>query len=219
IDPSLVGNERRILVSELSGRSNLVAVATKHNIEDDRDLMDKILSEVVRLENQGYQFENAGASFDLLIKKVAGTFEPHFQPIKYRIVAGDRNSAANTVFAEAIIKLQVGETLWFDAAEGHGPVNALDSALRKALLDTYPCLADMRLVDYKVRVVDSGAGTAASIRVNIESSDKDESWGTIGVSENIIEASWRALVDSVEYKLHKENQSLGGVTSQAEATA
>ena len=210
IDPATVGNERRVLVSELSGRSNIVAVATKHNIEDDRELMDKILAEVVRLENQGYQFENAGASFDLLIKRVAGTFTPHFQPIKYRIVAGDRNSENNVVFAEAIIKLKVGETLWFDAAEGHGPVNALDSALRKALLDTYPCLADMRLIDYKVRVVDSGAGTAASIRVNIESGDSEEQWGTIGVSENIIEASWRALVDSVEYKLHKENLAVGG---------
>lgn len=210
IDPALVGNERRILVSELSGRSNIVAVATKHNIEDNRELMDKILAEVVRLENQGYQFESAGASFDLLVKKVAGTYTPHFTPIKYRIVAGDRNSAGKNVFAEAIIKLKVGETLWFDAAEGHGPVNALDAALRKALLDTYPCLGDMRLMDYKVRVVDSGAGTAASIRVNIESSDATDSWGTIGVSENIMEASWQALVDAVEYKLHKEELPLGG---------
>ena len=204
IDPALVGNERRILVSELSGRSNIVAVATKHNIEQDRELMDKILAEVVRLENCGYQFENAGASFDLLIKRVAGTFTQHFHPIKYRIVAGDRNSEETSVFAEAIIKLTVDDELFFDAAEGHGPVNALDAALRKTLLDKYPCLADMKLIDYKVRVVDSGAGTAASTRVNIESGDQHETWGTIGVSENIIEASWRALVDSVEYKLHKE---------------
>ena len=220
IDPALVGNERRILVSELSGRSNIVAVATKHNIEDDRELMDKILAEVVRLENQGYQFENAGASFDLLVKRVAGTFTPHFQPIKYRIVAGDRDIKADhhNVFAEAIIKLNVGETLWFDAAEGHGPVNALDAALRKALLGTYPCLGEMRLVDYKVRVVDSGAGTAASIRVNIESGDTKETWGTIGVSENIIEASWQALVDAVEYKLHKEEQPLGGQVAKPVST-
>jgi 2-isopropylmalate synthase len=174
--------------------------------------MDQILAEVVRLENRGYQFENAGASFDLLVKRVAGTFVPHFEPIKYRIVAGDRNSKGegDNVFAEAIIKVNVGETLWFDAAEGHGPVNALDAALRKALAGTYPCLGEMRLVDYKVRVVDSGAGTAASIRVNIESGDAKETWGTIGVSENIIEASWQALVDAVEYKLHKEEQPLGG---------
>ncbi len=103
--------------------------------------------------------------------------QPHFQPIKYRIVAGDRDGKNKTVFAEAIIKLKVGETLWFDAAEGHGPVNALDAALRKALLDTYPCLGEMRLIDYKVRVVDSGAGTAASIRVNIESGDTKRDLG------------------------------------------
>jgi 2-isopropylmalate synthase len=210
IDPALVGNERRILVSELSGRSNIVALATRHKIDDDRQLMDRILAEVVRLENQGYQFESAGASFDLLVKRIAGTYSPHFQTIKYRIVAGDRDSELNREYAEAIIKLKVGETLWFDAAEGHGPVNALDAALRKALLGTYPCLSEMRLLDYKVRVVDSGAGTAAAIRVNIESGDSKETWGTIGVSENIIAASWRALVDAVEYKLHKEEQPLGG---------
>ena len=203
IDPAQVGNERRILVSELSGRSNIVAVANKHNIQDDRELMDKVLAEVVRLENQGYQFENAGASFDLLVKRVAGTFKQHFETIKYRVVAGDRNRESHNVFAEAIIKLKVGDTLWFDAAEGNGPVNALDAALRKALIDEYPQLNEMRLIDYKVRVVDSGGGTAASIRVNIESTDMEEQWGTIGVSENIIEASWRALVDAVEYKLNK----------------
>ncbi len=210
IDPALVGNERRILVSELSGRSNIVALATKHNLQDDRELMDKILSEVVSLENRGYQFENAGASFDLLVKRIAGNFQSHFETIKYRVVAGDRDAAQNHDFAEAIIKLRVGETLWFDAAEGNGPVNALDAALRKALADTYPCLSEVRLLDYKVRVVDSGAGTAASIRVNIESGDHNESWGTIGVSENIIAASWMALVDAVEYKLHKEKMPVGG---------
>ncbi|WP_146602335.1 citramalate synthase [Novipirellula aureliae] len=205
IDPVSVGNERRILVSELSGRSNIVALATKHHIADDNALMDKVLAEVVRLENRGYQFENAAASFDLLIKRIAGSYTSHFEPIKYRVVAGDRDSHGDgqSVFAEAIIKLKVGDKLWFEAAEGKGPVNALDAALRKALLDVYPSLAKMRLIDYKVRVVDSGAGTAASTRVNIESCDENESWGTIGVSENIIEASWRALVDAVEYKLHK----------------
>ncbi|GAA5505963.1 citramalate synthase [Novipirellula caenicola] len=208
IDPALVGNERRILVSELSGRSNIAALANKHNLEDDRELMDKILAEVVRLENQGYQFENAGASFDLLVKRVSGTYTPHFETIKYRVVAGDRSteSEQRSVFAEAIIKLKVGETLWFDAAEGHGPINALDAALRKALADEYPMLAEMRLTDYKVRVVESSSGTEASIRVNIESCDEHESWGTIGVSENIIEASWSALVDAVEYKLHKSEK-------------
>jgi 2-isopropylmalate synthase len=204
IDPALVGNERRILISELSGRSNIAAMTSKHDLVNNRELMDKILAEVVSLENRGYQFESAGASFDLLVRRIAGTFKPHFQPIKYRVVAGDRDAAGHNVFAEAIIKLRVGDHLWFDAAEGHGPVNALDAALRKALESTFPLLAEMRLVDYKVRVVDSGAGTAASTRVNIESSDKNETWGTIGVSENVIEASWQALVDAVEYKLHKD---------------
>jgi 2-isopropylmalate synthase len=204
IDPALVGNERRILVSELSGRSNIVAMTAKHDLSNQRELMDKILAEIVKLENRGYQFESAGASFDLLVRRIAGSFKPHFSPIKYRVVAGDRDAKGNNVFAEAIIKLRVGDNLWFDAAEGHGPVNALDAALRKALEPTYPNLAEMRLVDYKVRVVDSGAGTAASTRVNIESTDKNETWGTIGVSENVIEASWQALVDAVEYKLHKD---------------
>ncbi|MFG0287073.1 MAG: citramalate synthase [Rhodopirellula sp. JB044] len=204
IDPELVGNERRILVSELSGRSNIEAVAGKHNLGEDKELMNKILAEVVRLENQGYQFESATASFDLLIKRVSGTFTPHFETIKYRIVAGDRDVENHVAFAEAIIKLKVGDTLWFDAAEGHGPVNALDAGLRKALTGAYPQLGEVSLIDYKVRVVDSASGTAASIRVNIESTDGKETWGTIGVSDNIIEASWRALVDSVEYKLHRE---------------
>lgn len=205
IDPAVVGNERRILVSELSGRSNIIALTSKDNLQDDKELMNQILAEVVRLENQGYQFESAGASFDLLVKRLAGTFTAHFETIKYRIVAGDRDAQHADGFAEAIVKLQVGEEMWFDAAEGHGPVNALDAALRKALQGTYPELAEMRLLDFKVRVVDSSAGTAAHIRVNIESGDSNDSWGTIGVSENIIEASWKALVDAFEYKLHKSD--------------
>jgi 2-isopropylmalate synthase len=205
IDPALVGNERRILVSELSGRSNIIAVATKHSIEDDRQIQDKILAEVVRLENKGFQFENAGGSFDLLIKRVVGSFTPHFSPIKYRVVAGETSADDKDVYAEAILKIRVGDQDCFNAAEGHGPVNALDSALRQVLLPFYPQLREMNLVDYKVRVVDNGSGTAAGTRVNIESHDRDETWGTIGVSDNIIEASFQALIDSVEYKLHKEN--------------
>ncbi|MEZ6137645.1 MAG: citramalate synthase [Pirellulaceae bacterium] len=201
LDPAKVGNERRILVSELSGRSNIIALTTKHNIQSDRALMDKILAEVVRRENEGYQYEAAEASFDLLVRHCAGSFVPHFQTIKYRIVAGDRDVVRNRAFAEAIIKVRVGEQEIFEAAEGHGPVNALDAALRKCLGAVFPELEQMYLVDYKVRVVNCEAGTAARIRVNIESSDHRRSWGTIGVSENIIEASWLALLDAVEYKL------------------
>lgn len=201
LDPSCVGNQRRILVSELSGRSNIIALTTKHNIDSDRQLMDAILAEVVRQENAGYQYESAEASFDLLVQRVAKTFKSHFQTIKYRVVAGDRDAARHASFAEAILKLRVGSQECFEAAEGHGPVNALDAALRKCLESYYPELKDMYLLDYKVRVVNSEAGTAARIRVNIESADQQNVWGTIGVSENLIEASWLALTDAFEYKL------------------
>ncbi|MCC9601598.1 citramalate synthase [Stieleria sp. JC731] len=205
INPELVGNERRILVSELSGRSNIAAVASQHSIENDREVQDKILSEVVRLENQGFQYENAAGSFDLLIKRTIGSFTPHFSPIKYRVVAGETSADEKDVYAEAILKIRVGDQDCFAAAEGHGPVNALDSALRQVLLPFYPSLREMHLVDYKVRIFNNGSGTAAGTRVNIESADQNESWGTIGVSDNIIEASFQALIDSVEYKLHKDN--------------
>ena len=204
LDPALVGNERRILVSELSGRSNIIALTTKHNLQSDRALMDEILAEVVRRENQGYQSEAAEASFDLMVKKCAGSYQDHFHAIKYRILAGDRDAGTHLAFAEAIVKVRVGDQERFEAAEGLGPVNALDAALRKCLTEFYPNLQQMHLVDFKVRVVNCEAGTAARIRVNIESSDGHDVWGTIGVSENIIEASWLALVDAVEYKLLKD---------------
>jgi len=202
INPASVGNERRILVSELSGRSNIVALTTKHNIQHDRALMDKILAEVVKMENRGYQFEAAEASFDLLVKRCAGTFTPHFERIKYHVEVGaDRG---REVVTEGTVKLEVKGQIRHEVAEGDGPVNALDAALRKALNGTYPTLWKMHLVDYKVRVVNSEAGTAARIRVFVESADDHDVWGTVGVSENIIEASWLALVDAVEYKLYKD---------------
>lgn len=215
LNPELVGNERRILVSELSGRSNIIALTHKHNLDSNRELMDRILAEVVRQENQGYQYEAAEASFDLLVHRIAGSFKPHFETIKYRIVAGDRDAVRNFAFAEAILKIRVGAEMRFEAAEGHGPVNALDAALRKCLNSFYPQLDEMHLVDYKVRVVNCEAGTAARIRVNIESADQHGNWGTIGVSENIIEASWLALVDAVEYKLHR-NEALSKKLVQKE---
>lgn len=202
INPESVGNERRILVSELSGRSNIVALTTKHDLQHDRQLMDKILGEVVRLENLGYQFEAAEASFDLLVKRCAGTFEPHF--IRKSFHVNVESTADAEVTTEATVKLAVGDSIRHDVAEGDGPVNALDAALRKALNGTFPNLRDMQLVDYKVRVINSDAGTAAGVRVMIESRDRDSVWGTVGVSENVIEASWIALVDSFEYKLYKD---------------
>ena len=203
--PELVGNERRILVSELSGRSNIAALTAKHNLQHDRELMDKILAQVVTLENRGYQIEAAEASFDLLVKKTAGQFTPHFELLNFHVnVEADRDGAATT---EATVKLRIGEAVRHEVAEGDGPVNALDAALRKALAATFPNLADMRLVDYKVRVINSEAATAAGVRVVIESRDDRDVWGAVGVSENIIEASWLALVDSVEYKLCKDEES------------
>ncbi len=202
IDPAVVGNERRFLVSELSGRSNIVAMTVKHNLRQDRELMDRILAEVVRLENRGYQFEAAEASFDLLVKRCIGTFTPHFELLKYHVeVVADK---LREVLTEATVKLRVARETRHEVAEGDGPVNALDAALRKALNGRYPNLNQMHLMDYKVRVVNSEAGTAARIRVFIESRDDQDLWGTVGVSENIIEASWLALVDAIEYKLYKD---------------
>lgn len=202
IPPESVGNRRRILVSELSGRSNIMAMTTKHKIEHDRELMDRILDEVVRLENRGYQFEAAEASFDLLVKRCAGSFRPHFDRIKYHVEVDalpDRD-----LITEATVKLRIDGETRHEVGEGDGPVNALDAALRKALNGRFPGLQSMKLVDYKVRVVNSEAGTAARIRVFIESADEHDVWGTVGVSENIIEASWLALVDAIEYKLFKD---------------
>lgn len=205
ISPEAVGNERRVLVSELSGRSNIMALTTKMNIEQDREVMDKILASVVELENQGFQFEAAEASFELLVRKTLGTFNPHFSTLKYHVEVQDVVHHQDLeLTTEATVKLDVADKIKHEVGEGDGPIDALSAALRKALRETYPNLSHMKLVDYKVRVVNSEAGTAARTRVQIECSDEHDVWGTIGVSENIIQASWNALVDAVEYKLHKD---------------
>ena len=198
IDPESVGNQRRVLVSELSGRSNIVAKTTKFRLDSDKDLMAGILDRVQVLENEGYQFEAAEASFDLLVKKMAGTYAPWFERIHYRV--GVETAGQEEPLTEATIKLRVEDRVEHVVAEGDGPVNALDTALRKALVPAYPNLAKMHLVDYKVRVINSAEGTAARVRVVIESADEHDVWSTVGVSENIIEASWLALMDSVEYQ-------------------
>ncbi|MFQ5731184.1 MAG: citramalate synthase [Planctomycetaceae bacterium] len=207
IDPDAVGNRRRVLVSELSGRSNIVAKTTKFRLDSDAALMARILDRVQVLENEGYQFEAAEASFDVLVKKLAGTYTPFFERIHYRV--GVETAGQAEPLTEASIKLRVDDRIEHVVAEGDGPVNALDTALRKALLPAYPNLAKMRLVDYKVRVINSAKGTAARVRVVIESADEHDVWSTVGVSENIIEASWLALVDSVEYKLFKDQGEVG----------
>ncbi|MBL7214714.1 MAG: citramalate synthase [Phycisphaerae bacterium] len=202
IVPECVGNERRFLISELSGASNVLDKLEKRKMITDKTLARKILARVQELENDGYQFETAEASFDLLIKKEMGTYEKMFDLLKYHIDV--ERSPSGKMVTEATVKLQVDGKTEHVVSEGDGPVNALDNALRKALEPFYPNIKDMNLIDYKVRVVNARAGTAAKVRVIIESRDSEGLWGTVGVSENIIEASWHALVDSVEYKLLKD---------------
>ncbi len=202
IDPTLIGNERRFLISELSGKSNVLAELEKAKIAQNKKLAREILKRVQDLENEGYQFEAANASFDLLVKKIMGTYQPSFELLKYYVTV--EKSTSGEMVNEATVKLKVAGKVQHVVGEGDGPVNALDAALRKALEDKYPAIKDVRLIDYKVRVVNAKAGTAARVRVFIESRDKTSIWGTVGVSENIIEASWLALVDSVEYKLQKQ---------------
>lgn len=202
VDPQVVGNERRFLISELSGKSNVLAELEKAQISNDKVLARKILMRVQDLENEGYQFEAADASFNLLVKREMGSFTSSFDLIKYHVNVEKRRTGE--IVTEATVKLRVGDAIEHVVGEGDGPVNALDAALRKSLEPFYPSLKHMQLFDYKVRVVNARAGTAARVRVVIESRDKSSIWGTVGVSENIIEASWLALVDSVEYKLHKD---------------
>jgi len=201
IDPQLVGNERRFLISELSGKSNILAELEKANLTQDKALARKILTRVQELENDGYQFESATASFDLLVKRIMGTFRSSFELIKYHVDVEKRRSGE--LVTEATVKLKVDGKIEHVVGEGDGPVNALDAALRKALEPFYPNIKDVSLFDYKVRVVNAREGTAARVRVVIESRDSKSIWGTVGASENVIEASWLALVDSVEYKLQQ----------------
>lgn len=216
IPPELVGNTRRVLVSELSGRSNIVAKTAKYRMENDQALMTRILERVQDLEHEGYQFEAAEASFDLLVRKVAGLYRAKFERVHYRVNVETNESGAPVT--EATVKLLVKNQVEHVVAEGDGPVNALDRALRKALQPHYPRLAEMQLLDYKVRVINSAEGTAARVRVVIESRDHDQLWSTVGVSENIIEASWLALVDSVEYKLFHD-EGLPAEPAKEAATA
>lgn len=205
VPPEKVGNRRRVLVSELSGRSNIVAATTRLKLEKDDDLMKAVLERVQDLEAEGYQFEAAEASFDLLVKKTAGTYEPKFERLGYHVDTHVDDAGRATT--EATVKLKIAGQTVHVVAEGDGPVGALDNAMRKALEPAYPSLSGMRLTDYKVRVINSSDGTAARVRVVIESVDESDDWTTVGVSENVIEASWRALVDAVEYKLDRDGVS------------
>ncbi len=205
IDPEAVGNRRRVLVSDLSGKSNIEYKAKELGIElKDQDESRKIVSVIKKLEDQGYYFEAAEGSLFVLIKKLTGQMKEPFSLKALRVNIEKNGNSSST--SHATIKITVGDEEEITAAEGDGPVNALDNALRKALSRFFPNINSMKLVDFKVRVIDGSEGTAAKVRVQIESRDEDEIWTTIGVSENIIEASWQALVDSIIYKLIKDSE-------------
>jgi 2-isopropylmalate synthase len=203
IDPEKVGNRRRVLVSDLSGKSNIEYKAKELGVKVGGNGWgsEKIVQEIKRLEDQGYQFDAAEGSLELLMKKVTGQFKEPFNLESLRITIEKNRSGPSS--SQATIKISVADDYEITAAEGDGPVNALDNALRKALHKFFPQVDEMKLVDFKVRVIDGSDGTAARVRVQIESRDAREIWSTIGVSENVIEASWQALVDSVQYKLSK----------------
>ncbi len=194
-----------MLVSDLSGRANILAKAEQFNIDlDSKDPVTlEILENIKEMENKGYQFEGAEASFELLMRKALGNLRHYFSVVGFRVI-DTKQSENEKPMSEATIKGKVGGRVEHTAAEGDGPVNALDNALRKALEHFYPQLADMRLLDYKVRVLPSGQGTASVTRVLIESGDADSRWGTVGVSDNIIDASYHALIDALQYKLVKD---------------
>jgi 2-isopropylmalate synthase len=205
IDPELVGNRQRVLVSDLSGRSNVVYKGKEFGIDmkDRGDAVKDILKRTKELEGQGYEFQAAEASFELLIQDALGRKKKNFNLIGFRVIDEKRKEGEPPI-SEATIQVEVNGDMEHAAAMGNGPVNALDQALRRALTKFYPSLKQVELLDYKVRVLSSGEGTGAVVRVLIESGDGKERWGTVGVSHNVIEASWQALVDSIDYKLYKD---------------
>jgi 2-isopropylmalate synthase len=211
IDPQLVGNQRRVLVSEQSGKSNIIYKAREFNLDLSKD--STATSEIVKiikdLENCGFQFEGADASLELLMQKAMGMHMRYFKLRGFRVNT-ERRSDDTDPMSEATIMIEVDGNIEHTAAMGNGPVNALDQALRKALQKFYPSIQDVELLDYKVRVISSRQGTESVVRVLIESGDKKDHWNTVGVSTNIIEASWMALVDSMDYKLYKDSKQFHG---------
>ena len=206
MDPAIVGNSRRVLVSDLSGKSNVEYKAKELGVEIGKNGFDssQIASEIKQMEQEGYQFDTADGTFKILLEKFTDQFKPHFALESFRVtIEKDQDQPCS---AHATIKISVGDKKEITAGEGYGPVSALDNALRKALDKFYPDLDTMRLVDFKVRVIDGTRGTAAKVRVLIESRDQNEIWSTMGVSEDIIEASWQALADSFQFKLANEER-------------
>ena len=206
IDPATVGNDRHVVLSELSGRANILYKSKEFglDIEPSNEKIGVLLDELKRLESLGYTFDGADASFELLMLRTLGFARDHFRFVSFRVF-DDKWHEDQAPFSEAVVVIEGPDGVRTrNSAIGNGPVNALDSALRGALVPYYPALEAMQLADYKVRVLDNGAGTAARVRVLIESTDGRRRWGTVGLSSNVVEASWQALVDSVEYKLHKD---------------
>lgn len=207
IRPGSVGNIQRVVVSELSGKSTLIMKAKEMDIdlEENSKTLSEILKKIKQLEHVGYQFEAADGSFEILVRKALGTYKRFFRLESFRVIMEKREDGK--VMTEATVKIHVGGKRLIATAEGNGPVNALDRAIRLAIARSFPAIRNIELTDFKVRVLDEKKGTAAVTRVLIETSDGEKNWGTIGVHENIIEASWEALVDSIEYGLmHKRRQ-------------
>jgi 2-isopropylmalate synthase len=199
IDPTLVGNQRRTIVSELSGRGNVLDKSRQLGLDVDGEQAKVVLANIKSLEAQGFTFESAEGSLNVMLQQLQPGYEPPFELIDFTVVVEHRQGRG--ILAEATVKVRIGDEIVHTAADGNGPVSALDAALRKALIDIYPQLADVRLSDYKVRILDSESGTSAAVRVLIDSKNGTREWSTVGASENIIEASWRALSDSLEYAL------------------
>jgi 2-isopropylmalate synthase len=207
IDPLLVGNRQRVLISDMSGRSSVMMKAHEIGVDLDdnpQDLQD-FIKDLKDLEYKGYEFEAADASFELLLSRWLQKKKEFFEVIGYRVIV-ERDEVRQVMLSEATVKLKVDGEIHHEVAETTGPVGALDHALRKALEKSFPSIGEVTLSDFKVRILDSGEGADARIRVQIESTDGKEIWGTVGASDNIIEASWEALKDSVEFKLHKEQE-------------
>ena len=211
VDPALIGNQPRVLVSELSGKGNIIYKARELGVslpEEGKEAKN-ILDKIKWLESHGFQYENAEASFEVLLRRAQPEYQPPFELVDFMVVVEARRrrptrKSSGETLSEAMIKVRVGGEVMHTAAEGNGPVNALDQALRKALLKFYPSLAQVKLVDYKVRILEESVGTESQVRVLIESSDGVNEWRTVGSSTNIIEASWMALTDSMEYWLLRE---------------
>ncbi len=211
VSPETVGNDRRILISDLAGQANIINRMRHYGLEvsPDDPVVKEIVAEVKELENQGYLFEAAEASFLLMVRRALGLHKPYFELLGFRVF-DYKYAEDKTPVSEASIMVEVGGQVEHTAAAGEGPVNALDKAIRKALVRFYPSLEEMSLIDFKVRVLPGIPGTAAKVRVLIESGDNQERWGTVGVSQDVIQASWRALVDAIDYKLYKDEQSSAG---------